>query len=170
VRARLAPLLLVAFGLGACGSGEDAGPPDRRPPVVREVGPAERSGAPTAEEVATIRGWSDALRGGDVAAAAAYFALPARVLDGTNPLRELPSRGAVRRFNRGLPCGAKLVDTERGEGSLVVATFRLTERPGPGSCGSGTGALVRTAFLIEDRRIVQWLRIADPPPVDADES
>jgi len=163
--------LIAVLAASGCGSSPDESrPPDRRAPQVREVGPQDRGGEPTADEVATIRGWSEALRGGDVAAAAGYFALPSRVLDGANPLRELPSRGAARRFNRGLPCGARLVGTERGEDSYVVATFRLTERPGPGRCGGGTGALARTAFLIEDRHIVQWLRVADPPPVDADES
>ena len=43
--------------------------------------------------------------------------------------------------------------------SWSLATFRLTERPGPGSCGTGTGATAQTAFLIEDGEIVEWRRV-----------
>jgi hypothetical protein len=62
------------------------------------------------------------------------------------------------------------VKTVRGKGSFVVATFRLTERPGPGSCEGGVGQLADTAFLIEKRHIVQWLRQPDPVQPDDDVS
>ncbi len=110
-----------------------------------------------------IRGWADALRAGRVNKAADFFAVPAFVLDGTNPRRRLPNLNAVREFNRGLPCGAQLVETVRGQGWFVIATFRLTERSGPGArpC-TGAGNLAATAFLIEDKHITQWLRAPDP--------
>jgi hypothetical protein len=92
------------------------------------------------------------------------------VLDGTNPLRRLGDRNAIKEFNRGLPCGAKLVGTSRGQGSYVVATFRLTERPGRGTCGTGVDHLAATAFLIEGRHIVRWLRGPDPAQPDDDKS
>ncbi|MGH2947813.1 MAG: hypothetical protein ACRDPC_16430 [Solirubrobacteraceae bacterium] len=151
----IAPLL--AAGVCACGSGGDDDRPP--PPQVKRA------------EIAVIRGWADALRAGRVSEASRYFAVPALVSNPA-PVFRLLSRDAVRRFNRALPCGAELVGTERGTGALVIATFRLTERPGPGSCGTGTGALARTAFLIRRGRIVQWLRVADPaaPPADARES
>ena len=151
---------LLAVGVCACGSG---GEEDDR----RRAGPAPV----TEEEVAVIRGWSDALRAGRVGAASEYFEVPALVSNPA-PVLRLLSRDAVRQFNHGLPCGAKLVGTERGTNTLVIATFRLTERPGPGSCGTGTGALARTAFLIRRGLIVQWLRVADPaaPPADAGET
>jgi hypothetical protein len=168
----IAPALVL--GLTACGSMSDEErfsltTPGTDDLVVREVeGSAKpRPRTPLPSEVRVIRGWADALRSGHVNQAAAYFAIPATVLDGTNPLRQLPSRSAVRDFNRGLPCGARLLETERGQRSYVIATFRLTERPGRGSCDSGTGALARTAFLIRDRRIVQWVRVPDPPPASA---
>jgi hypothetical protein len=171
----IAPLL--ALGLSACGSGGDAErfsltTPGADDLVVREVeGSAkQRRGKPTADEVNVIRGWADALRAGDVRRAARFFAVPTVVLDGTNPQRTLPSMKAVRNFNRGLPCGAKLVRTARGQGSLVVATFRLTERPGPGTCQGGVGQLAATAFLIEKRHIVQWLRQPNPAQPDDDTS
>jgi hypothetical protein len=167
--------LLVALGLAGCGGMSDSErfsltTPGSDDVVVREIEGSEtpRRGKPTREEVRVIRGWADALRAGKVNRAARFFAVPTIVLDGTNPQRTLPNMQAVREFNRGLPCGAKLVKTVRGLGSLVVATFRLTERPGPGSCEGGVGQLAYTAFLIEDRHIVRWLRQPDPPPTGDD--
>jgi hypothetical protein len=167
---------LFALGLGACGSQSDAErfsltTPGTDDMVVREVEGSEkpRRGKPTRDEMQVIRGWADALRAGHVNQAARFFAVPATVLDGTNPRRQLPNLAAVREFNRGLPCGARLVDAERGQGSFVIATFRLTQRTGPGArrC-TAEGRLAATAFLIEKRRIVQWLRAPDPVEPDSD--
>ncbi len=43
----------------------------------------------------------------------------------------------------------------------MIATFRLTERPGPGTCGSRRRATARqTAFEIDpDGKIRQWRRV-----------
>jgi hypothetical protein len=174
----LAPVLVL--GLSACGSMSDSdrfslttpGTDDLR---VREVGPEPeppKRGKPTRAEVGVIRAWANALRAGRVNQAARFFAVPTTVLDGTNPQRTLPDLDAIRAFNRGLPCGAKLVGTTRGEGSYVVATFRLTERrgPRPGPCGAGVGHLADTAFLIKKRHIVSWLRQPDPVQPDNDTS
>ena len=49
---------------------------------------------PTRGEVRVIRGWADALRAGRVNEAADFFAVPAFVLDGTNPRRSLPDKRA----------------------------------------------------------------------------
>ena len=164
---------LLTLGLVACGSSDDDRFSLRTPgtdrPVARgaasEPAPKVLRGAPTRSENATIRGWADALRAGHVTEAARFFAVPS-VVANAGPLLSLPSRAAVEAFNRGLPCGARLLETERGQDSFVIATFRLTERPGRGSCETGTGALARTAFLIREGRIVQWVRVADPPPAD----
>jgi len=176
----IAPVL--ALGLAACGSMSDEERFNLTTPgtdelIVTEVGgdenePKPRLGKPTAGEVKVIRGWADALRAGHVKQAASFFAVPTTVLDGTNPQRTLPSLDAVRDFNLGLPCGAQLVAAKRGEGSYVVATFRLTERrgPRPGRCGTGVGQLADTAFLIKKRHIVSWLRQPDPPQPDNDTS
>jgi hypothetical protein len=167
-RSWIAPL--VALGLAGCGSMSDAErfsltTPGTDELVVREIEGSAKPPPkkPTRAEVKVIRGWADALRAGKMDRAASFFAVPARVFDGTNPLRELSDRGAVRQFNRGLPCGAELVEAVRGEGWFVRATFRLTERSGPGAqpC-SGAGHLAETIFLIEKRHIVQWLRQPDP--------
>jgi hypothetical protein len=151
--------VLLAVGLGACGSSGDDRSEQRTPDAEDgEFGVRE----PSDGEVEVIRGWADALRAGHVEEASQFFALPSIVADGTNPVRPLEDLIAVRQFNRGLPCGARLEETERGPASFVIAKFRLTERPGPGSCGQGTGNLAWTAFLIRDDHIVQWRRIADP--------
>jgi hypothetical protein len=162
----------VALALAGCGSSGEDRQRDRGDVTVREVEIDEPPvpSTPTRAEVRVIRGWADALRAGRVEQAARYFAIPAVVLDGTNPQRTLPNRTAVRSFNRRLPCGAELVGTERGEGAYVIATFRLTERPGPGSCADGVGHLAATLFLVKRGHIVQWLRAPDPVQPDDDAS
>jgi hypothetical protein len=172
---------LVVLGVAGCGSMSDEErfsltTPGTDDVIVREIEGSAKPppDKPTRAEVKVIRGWAAALRAGRVKEAADFFAVPARVLDGTNPLRELQNRGAVREFNRGLPCGAELVEAVRGEGWFVRARFRLTERHGPGArpC-TGAGNLAETIFLIQDRHIVQWLRQPDPiqpPPDDTDSS
>lgn len=112
---------------------------------------------PTDEEV--IREWVDTLRQGDVEAAGELFALPAVVANGTPPVALETRRDAVA-FNRSLPCGARLIDTESAEGG-TIGTFELTERPG-GDCGAGVGELARTLFVIRDGQIAEWHRLDDP--------
>ena len=41
-----------------------------------------------------------------------------------------------------------------------MATFRLTERPGPGTCGTGVGHTAQTEFVIKDGLIKEWRRVA----------
>jgi hypothetical protein len=166
--ARVLPLLAV--GIVGCGSVSDSERFSLRTPgtdkmIVRESegSQKERRGKPTRDEVAVIRGWADALRAGHVAAAAEFFALPVLIADGINPLHPLKHRADVVDFNKTLPCGAKLVHTQRGESSFVIAKFKLTERPGPGECGTDVGNTVYTAFVVENRHIVQWRRATEPP-------
>jgi hypothetical protein len=172
---RLALVVLVV--LAGCGGGADGSraggkaspaPPARAatPSPTATPSPARHRGPVTAAEEAVIRGWSDALRRGDVDAAVRFWATPAVAANGGPPVR-LPTARAVRFFNETLPCGAKLLATERKSG-YIVATFVLTERPGPGECGSGTGHRARTAFVLRDGKIAQWLRAPDPDePSDA---
>jgi hypothetical protein len=151
----------LALLMSACGSNAKQAktpPPPKRPPV--PTAPPRRPAAK--EDVAVIRGWTDALRRGRIAAASAYWAVPAIVSNGTPPI-QLKKRSDVRFFNRTLPCGAKFkeaIDT----GAYVVATLVLTERPGAGKCGSGVGNEAYTAFLIRRHKIVQWRRVLKPEP------
>ena len=107
-----------------------------------------------------MRAWADTLRRGDVRAAARYFALPEPRRQRHPPLQLDDARGGAF-FNRTLPCGAKLIRTEPAPHGFFIATFRLTERPGAGECGSGTGATARTAFRVRGARITDWLRVQD---------
>ena len=108
-----------------------------------------------------IDDWAMALADGDVEAAAGYFEVPSVAQNGTAPL-QLESKRDVLLFNASLPCGAKLTRAE-AHGRYVLATFELTERPGPGECGDGVGLEARTAFLIEDGEISEWRRAPGPP-------
>jgi hypothetical protein len=141
MRFGLLPLLLVVvLTLSACGD-------DNEPSV---------PGGADAEAVSVIDDWSTKLRDGDVDAAAELFAIPSVAQNG--PTLRIDSVADARLFNASLPCGAELIRAEP-DGDLVLATFRLTERPGPGSCGSGVGETAQTDFLIEDGKIVKWRRV-----------
>jgi len=176
---RLAPVLLLAFALAGCGSGGDDGgdadrpaqaPPRATPSAEPEAEPGSgsaprRTGPVTSAERAVIRGWSDALRRGDVDRAVGFWALPSIASNGGQPIR-LQTGRAVRFFNEALPCGARLESVAR-DGGYLLAVFRLTERPGAGECGTGVGEKARTLFLLRDGKIVQWLRASNPrPPAD----
>jgi hypothetical protein len=158
----LAALALLTAGCGGGGGGGDDGPTGAaRPSATAGAGePAVPAPGTTPEAGAedVVRAWADTLRRGDVEAAAGYFAVPATVSNGTPPLR-LETREEVELFNRALPCGAQVIATEQAPHGFVIATFRLTERPGEGRCGSGTGATARTALLVRDGHITNWLRI-----------
>ena len=149
----LTPVVGLLMLSGGCGGESDS---------------ASVPGGAEPEAVEVIEGWSDELRDGDLGGAADYWAVPSIAQNGTPPL-ELISREEVVAFNRSLPCGAVLTRAEI-EGEFTLATFELTERPGPGQCGPGTGESASTAFLIEDGQIVEWRRVAGDeelaPPVE----
>ncbi len=157
----LLALAVLALGVSACG-GSDARLKARTPPAPKGSSSRLPAGSPSKADDAVVRGWADALRAGDVAKAARYFAIPSVVSNGTKPIR-LASRADAVFFNRTLPCGAKVTKTQ-DTGALVVATFELTERPGPGRCGQGVGGTARTAFLIRGGKIAQWRRVVDSEP------
>jgi hypothetical protein len=154
--ARLATLMVTTLlVLAGCGGSESGG--EGRGDASEVRGDADP------DDVEVIDDWSSALRKGDVDAASEYFALPSIAENGSALLR-IDTRDDAELFNRSLPCGAELIRAS-SEGELTLATFRLTERPGPGACGAGTGGLAKTSFLIEDGLIVEWRRvgIGSPP-------
>jgi hypothetical protein len=130
--------------LVACGEGDDPAPTTDIP------------GGGDPEDVKVIEEWADTLRSGDVKGAAEFFAIPSVAQNG--PLIPIESLSDAREFNAALPCGAELVRAETKD-DVTTATFRLTERPGPGTCGAGTGETAETAFVIEDGLIVEWRRV-----------
>jgi len=138
--AALATGLVVLAG---CGSGSSSPVP----------------GGADADATRVIKEWADELRAGNVQAASQRFEIPAVVQNGTPPLT-LTDRNEILLFNESLPCGAELTKAET-RGRFTVATFRLTERPGPGQCGAGVGETAQTAFVIRDGRIAEWRRVPD---------
>lgn len=122
-----------------------------------------------AADVAVIRAWADALRRGDVDAAARYFALPSVMVNGTDAsgaalVIAIQTRAQADAANASLPCGARFISADL-RGRYVNALFRLTGRPGPGggNCGTGAGQTARTNFVIAHGLIVEWLRAPDDP-------
>jgi hypothetical protein len=162
----------VLIGAAGCGGGDGdrtaAKPSPSAAPAKPEPSPApepdaesrSESAPPDRADVEVVRAWADTLRHGRVRAAARYFALPSLVSNGTAPIK-LETRAEAEFFNRTLPCGARLIDTEPAPHGFFIATFRLTERPGPGECGTGTGNTARTAFRVRDEHITDWLRVQD---------
>jgi hypothetical protein len=141
-------LVIAAIYASGCGGGGDGA----KSPTPAQAGPGA---------AAVIRNWADTLRRGDVRGAADLFALPSIVSNGTPPV-ELHTRADARLFNSSLPCGARLIRTSSA-GRFTTATFRLTERPGRGSCGGGVGLTARTTFVISGGKIREWRRVADQP-------
>ena len=172
-----AAVTALALCAAACGGGDDddsprAGTtPDATATPNSTAEPEStaqpESAPPDPADVRIVRAWADTLRHGRVRAAARYFALPSLVSNGTPPIK-LETRAEAEFFNRTLPCGAKLIDTEPAPHGFFIATFRLTERPGPGECGTGTGETARTAFRVRHHHITAWLRVVDTDESDDD--
>lgn len=120
-------------------------------------------------DVELIRAWSDALRRGDVRAAARYFALPSVMVNGSTTggrafVIAIDTFVQAEAANATLPCGARLISADQ-RGRFVNALFRLTGRSGLGgsNCGGVTGVTARTNFVIAQGRIVEWIRAPDDP-------
>jgi hypothetical protein len=164
---------LCAIAAAGCGGGGGGGGDraDATPTTPPEHAAATPGPEVDAKALDVVRDWADTLRRGDVAGAAEKFALPSRVANGWTPI-SLTTREQVRIFNRALPCGAKVIDAELAPHRFIIVTFRLTERPGKGSCGGGTGGTARTAFRVRHGLITDWLRVPDAsePPADAQAS
>jgi hypothetical protein len=120
------------------------------------------AGNADADAVQVIKGWADELRAGDISAASDEFAIPSFIQNGT-PLVQLTNRQQVETFNQSLPCGARLTAASTS-GRYTIASFVLTERPGPGRCGNGVGEAAKTAFVIQDGHIREWRRVVDTGP------
>ena len=139
--------LLAAAALLAPGCGGDD-----------ETSTTEIPGGADPAAVKVIDEWAKTLSSGDIHGAAEFFAVPSVATNG--PTFEIESPEDARAFNAALPCGATLIEAHpRGE--FVVAVFRLTERPGPGTCGRGVGQKAATAFVISSvGKITEWHRVA----------
>jgi hypothetical protein len=153
----------MALAPAACDDGGSEGASSTAPSAASEADePAgsqgdEIPGGADPADAELIDRWASALRRGDIDGAARFFAIPSVAENGPALIR-ITDRDDARLFNASLPCGARLIDAA-AEGHFVIATFRLTERPGPGSCGTGTGETAKTAFVIEEGKFVEWRRV-----------
>jgi hypothetical protein len=159
----LTTLLVLAAVLAGCG-GSDAKRFDLRTPPSGPPAPTTRSltakDPVTDAEARVIRAWSSQLRHGHVARAARYFALPAVVANGFDPVT-ISTRKEARQFNKLLSCGAVVTKLERQVHHLVLTTFRLVTRTGPGAHPCGGGATAKSALRVEHGLITQWYRVPD---------
>lgn len=141
-----------------------------RPQVPHELPtPGPTNMLASAQAVAVIRAWSDALRAGHIEAAARYFQLPSVLINGVGAsgvqaLIRIHTLRQAELANETLPCGAKFISADQ-RGRYVNALFTLTGRPGPGgtNCGSGAGTSARTNFIIAGGHIVDWIRAPNDP-------
>ena len=175
----------LALLVGGCGSGgaprhhaavttpraARVTPPavQRAPGTITVPAPAPTGKPADPAAVRVIEDWSSALRRGDVAAAARFFALPSTLINGVDGkgnalVLSIRTPDQALAANTTLPCGARFISADQ-RGRYVNALFRLTGRPGPGgsSCGGGPAQTARTNFLIAGGRIVKWIRAPDDP-------
>ena len=144
----IAMVTAAAMGFSGCGGSDDAD----------SAATAEVPGGADPEKVEVIVGWAEAESSGDNEAAASYFAIPSLAQNGVTV--RIESAADAERFSASLPCGA-IVEEAIEENEYVIATFRLGEKANSNACGDGAGQTARTAFLIEDGKIVEWRRVAD---------
>lgn len=177
-RRSLVSVVLCAAVLPGCGGLPDGGErartgarpasPNVAPPPATSGDPGELpAGVPLKATRAVdparanvIRAWSQALRSGDIDAANALWAVPAKAQNGT-PVMTLSSREAIGAFNGSLPCGSVVTSAGGAPGGFTIAKVRLTRREGA-RCDA-VGASARTAILVRDGRIVEWYRLPDHP-------
>jgi hypothetical protein len=145
---RRAALLLALAAIGIAGCGSDGS-------STTGGGPPVPGGARMAD-VQVIENWVAALDRNDIAAAAGYFAVPSVAENGI--LIRIHDLRDAETFNATLPCGGKVVRAV-SVGKFTTATFRLSERPGPGVCGAGVGGKAQTSFVVRDGKIKEWRRV-----------
>lgn len=144
----IALLLAVALISPGCGGGDESSSSTT----------VEIPGGADPEAVSVIDEWAKTLSEGDVDGAAEFFAIPSVATNG--PSFDIETPEDAQAFNAALPCGATLIEAHP-RGDYVIAVFRLTERPGPGTCGAGVGQKAATAFAISSvGKITEWHRVA----------
>jgi hypothetical protein len=161
---RLVTLLVLAVLAAGCGASDPKRFDLRTPPAQPTAAPVTKTLTEkepiTRSEAHVIRSWASQLRHGHVARAARLFALPAVVANGFSPVK-ISTRKQARQFNLLLPCGAVPIKLVRQVHHLVLTTFRLVNRTGPGAHPCGGGGKAWTAFRIEHGRIKAWYRVPD---------
>jgi hypothetical protein len=159
-------LLLSITVLTGCGGGETKKkPPPRRANSNADLllpahVPRQARGAADDAAVHVIAHWLRALRSGDEAKAARFWATGAKFQNST-PVLTIDTPIEKLAIQKSLPCGAKIRQAG-GPAPFVVLVFVLTQRPG-GNCGTGAGKTARGAIRVAHGRIVEWYRLPDDP-------
>jgi hypothetical protein len=120
--------------------------------------PRHGSGPADPDAARVIRGWLRALRRGDIARAASYFAIPSRFQNGT-PVLTLDTRTEVLAVNISFPCGAVATRLESA-GPFTLVRFRLTSRVN-GDCRGAEGHTTGGAIRVAGGHIREWYRLYD---------
>ncbi|MBA3809143.1 MAG: hypothetical protein H0X28_12260, partial [Solirubrobacterales bacterium] len=148
---------VLAAALGGCGGSSHHAASSNGGQFPRALqGPSVPAAA-----VVVIKGWADALRAGHLQQAAAYWALPSAMVNGTDAAGQLAvlqidSVHEALAADASLPCGATLTRTRRN-GAYVEADFTLGARAAS-AAASGCSGPARVDFLIRQRHILRWLR------------
>jgi hypothetical protein len=152
--------LTLALAIPVAGCGSSSSSPAKATTTV--------PGGADPAAVAVIDGWAKALADGDVQKATSYWNVPSTAENGTLPLT-LGNAKDVLAFNESLPCGAELIEAQTDKATgLTLATFKLTDRGGPGGgCAGGVGEKARTIFKIAGGKIADWQRAPDPAGQDS---
>jgi hypothetical protein len=163
---RAAVLLLSMTALAGCGGG-DGKPREAEQHANTNADlflpahvPRQAHGQPDPAAVKVIARWLRALRSGDEAKAASFWATGAKFQNAT-PVLTIDTPIEKLAIQKSLTCGAKIRDAG-GPRPFVVLVFVLTQRPG-GDCGTGTGHTARGAIRVAHGQIVEWYRLPDDP-------
>ena len=100
-----------------------------------------------------MRAWAEAVRAGDYDTADDLFAVPATIAN-VGPKLRVRKRADIDAFNRSLPCGAEVTDTQVAGGGYLRVTFTLV----PGRDGTPCMGDAQVSFRIVDGHITEWLR------------
>jgi hypothetical protein len=122
--------------------------------------PRQARGPADPAAVKVIARWLRALRSGDEARAASFWATGAKFQNAT-PVLTIDTPIEKLAIQKSLTCGAR-IRRANGPAPFVVLVFVLTERPG-GDCGTGTGHTARGAIRVAHGQIVEWYRLPDDP-------
>jgi hypothetical protein len=120
--------------------------------------PRHGAGSADARAVTVIRRWLKALRAGDMARAASYFAIPSSFQNGT-PVLHLDTPTEVLAVNISFPCGA-VATSFHAAGRFTLVRFRLTPRAN-GDCHGAEGHRTGGAIRVAGGRIREWYRLYD---------
>jgi hypothetical protein len=162
---RAAVLLVSMTVLAGCGGGHSPKKPRQHANSNADLFlpahvPRQARGPADAASVKVIARWLRALRSGDEAKAARYWATGAKFQNAT-PVLTIDTPVEKLAIQKSLTCGAKIRHAN-GPAPFVVLVFVLTQRPGA-DCGTGAGHTARGAIRVAHGQIVEWYRLPDDP-------